>query len=96
MILVTAKITAKSGKKDKIISKARNLIQSTRLETGCISYNLYSDTEDGDTLLMLEQWENNDVLNSHMKTKHFKTFNTAIEDILVKEVDITVYSVDKM
>ena len=95
MIIVTAKITAKSGKKDEIISKAQNLIESTRLEPGCISYNLYASIEDNDTLLMLEKWENPEVLKSHMQTEHFKTFNTSIENILAKEVDIAVYSADR-
>lgn len=96
MIMVTAKITAKPGEKDKIVSKAQNLIQFTRLESGCISYNLYNGTEDNNTLLMLEKWENQDVLNLHMQTEHFKAFNTAVENILAKEVDITVYSINEL
>ena len=96
MIVVTAKITAKPGEKDKIISKAQNLIASTRLESGCISYDLFADTEDNDILLMLEKWENQDVLSSHMQTEHFKSFNEAIENIMAKEVDIVVYSVSKV
>jgi quinol monooxygenase YgiN len=95
MITVTAKITAKSGEKNKIISKSRDLIESTRLESGCISYNLYASTEDENTLLMFEQWENRDVLDLHMQTEHFKAFNASIENILENEVDIAVYSVDK-
>ena len=96
MIMVTAKITAKSGDKDKIVSEAQNLIKSSRLESGCISYNLYAGTEDDNNLLMLEQWENPEVLKLHMQTEHFKAFNTCIENILAKEVDITVYSADKI
>ena len=95
MIIVTAKITAKSGEKDKIISKSRDLIESTRFESGCISYNLYASTEDENTLLIFEQWENHNVLDLHMQTKHFKAFNAAIEDIKEDKVDIAIYSADK-
>jgi Uncharacterized conserved protein len=94
--MVTAKITAKPGEKNKIVSKAQNLIQSTRLESGCISYNLYNETENNNTLLMLEKWENQDVLNLHMQTEHFKAFNTAIGNILAKEVDIAIYSINEL
>ncbi len=92
MIMVTAKITAKSGEKDNIIAKAQDLITSSRLDSGCISYNLYANTGDDDLLLMLEQWENLEVLQSHMQTEHFKAFGAATKDMLAKEMDISVYS----
>ena len=95
MIMVTAKITAKPDEKDEIISKSRDLIESTRFESGCISYNLYASTEDENTLLIFEQWENHNVLDLHMQTKHFKAFNAAIEDIKEDKVDIAIYSADK-
>lgn len=95
MIMVTAKITAKPDEKDEIISKAQDLIDSSRFESGCISYNLYASTEDENTLLIFEQWENHNVLDLHMQTKHFKAFNAAIEDIKEDKVDIAIYSADK-
>jgi len=95
MIIVTATITANPGERDKIIAKSRDLIESSRLEPGCISYDLYANTEDDDVLLMLEQWENLEVLQSHTQTEHFKAFG-ADTGILAKKGDITVYSADKI
>ncbi len=96
MIIVTATITAKPGERDNIIIKSQNLIESTRLESGCISYNLYKSTENDEILLMHEQWENLEVLKSHMQTKNFKAFGAAIENILARKLDIAVYSADKI
>ncbi|MCE7699442.1 MAG: antibiotic biosynthesis monooxygenase [Methanobacterium paludis] len=96
MIMVTAKITAKTGERDNIISKSQDLIDSSRLDAGNISYNLYASTEDDDLLLMLEQWENPEVLEAHMQTEHFKAFGAAIEDIVAKEMDIDVYSAEEV
>lgn len=95
MIMVTATITAKPGQRDAIIEKAQDLIESTRLEPGCISYHLYASTENKDVLLMLEHWKNTEVLEAHMQTEHFKAFGVAIGDILAEELDIGVYSVDE-
>lgn len=53
MIIVTATITAKPGKREEIISKSQNLIKYTRLEPGCISYDLYASTENEDALVMM-------------------------------------------
>lgn len=94
MIMVTAKITAKSGEKSNIIAKAQDLIKFSRLDSGCISYNLYASTDDENFLLMFEQWENLEDLQSHMQTDHFKAFGEATNDILAGKMDITIYSAE--
>ncbi len=96
MIIVNATITAKPGKRDEIISKSQDLIKSTRSEPGCISYNLYASTENEDALIMIEQWENKEVLDTHMQTDHFKAFGTAIGDILAEELGIDLYLAEKV
>ena len=96
MIMVTATITSKPGKRDELISKSQDMIKSTRLEPGCISYDLYASTEDEDVLIMLEQWENREVLDAHMKTEHFGAFGMVIRDIVAKEISIVIYSAEKV
>ena len=96
MIIVTATITGKPGKRDELISKSQDVIKSTRLEQGNISYELLASTEDDDVLLMFEKWENKKVLDTHMQTEHFKAFGSAIEDLVAKELEITIYSAEKV
>ncbi len=96
MIIVTATITAKPAKRDEIISKSHDLIKFTHLEPGCISYDLYASIEDEDVLIMLEQWENREVLEAHMKTEHFKMFGILIEEFVAKKIDIAIYSAEKV
>ncbi len=95
MIIVTAKIKAKNGEKDKIIEKAQDLIESTRLESGCIGYDLFASTENDNVLMMLEKWENQSVLDLHMQTDHFKEFGKAIEEFLAENLKIYIYSVQQ-
>ncbi|WP_321423407.1 putative quinol monooxygenase [uncultured Methanobacterium sp.] len=95
MIIVTATITGKPGKRDELISKSQDVIKSTRLEQGNISYELLASTEDDDVLLMFEKWKNKEALDTHMQTKHFKSFGSAIEDLVAKELEITIYSAEK-
>lgn len=96
MIIVTAKIKAKKGERDKIIAKSQDIIKFSRLDPGNISYNLYADTEDDDLLVMLEEWESSELLEAHMQTEHFKAFGEAIKDIMAEEMDIGVYSADEI
>ena len=95
MIIVKATLTAKPGDRDKIISRSQDVIGSTRSELGCISYELFTSTEDSDVLVMFEQWENMEVLETHMQTEHFKAFGAAIKDMVAKELEISIYSAEK-
>jgi quinol monooxygenase YgiN len=95
MIIVTAAITGKPGKRDELISKSQDVIKSTRQEQGNISYELLASTEDEDVLLMFEKWENKEALDTHMQTEYFKAFGSAIEDLVAKELEISIYSADE-
>ncbi len=96
MIIVNATITVKPGARDNIILKSNDLIELTRLEVGCISYKLFASTEDDNVLMMIEQWENFEDLESHMQTEHFLAYVEDIEDMINKNIDIAVYSADKI
>lgn len=95
MIIVTATITGKPGKRDELIFRSKDVIKSTRLEQGNISYELLASTEDDNVLLMFEKWENKEALDAHMQTKHFKAFGSAIGDLMAKELEITIYSAEE-
>ena len=96
MIIVTATITAKKGQKDKIISKSQDVILSTRQESGCISYELLASTEDDDVLMMFERWESMESLDAHMQTEHFQSLGLAIEELVAREIEIKIYSAEKV
>ena len=95
MIIVTAMMHVKDGKKEAFILEAKDLISSTRKEDGCINYDLLANTEDENALVMLEQWKDFDSLKKHMKTDHFLQFEVSIEPLLAKGVDIKSYFVDE-
>ena len=77
MVIVAAAMVAKPGKREELIAVAQDCIAATRREKGCISYTLYSSTEDDVTVFFFEQWENLDCLKSHTQTAHFKAFGAA-------------------
>ena len=57
MIKVVAKFFPKEKKIDRVIELARELVEKTVLEEGCIKYEMYQDEKDPKVLLMLEEWE---------------------------------------
>lgn len=96
MIIVLAKATAKKGMVKNIIDNSDSIIKNTRLEKGCIEYNLFNPIDSDNTLLFVEKWENENDLKSHLKQPHFLKFGSDIEDYLVKDLEITVFSADEI
>ncbi len=96
MIVVTAKMKVKSGLKDEFIGKAQDLITNTRAEDGCLSYSLYSDTDDPNNLVMLEFWKDLESLDLHMESEHFIRFGKVLNDYLASEIGIEKFHVDNI
>jgi quinol monooxygenase YgiN len=93
MIIVFATITLKSGKSQEFLEISKNLISNTRLEDGSIDYDLYASTEVDDVFLVVEKWKNEEVLNEHMETVHFKKFVDEASPIFAKDLELVQYEV---
>jgi quinol monooxygenase YgiN len=96
MIVVTAKMNVKPASKYDFMVETEPLIKHTRSEKGCISYNLYNDTDDPNQLIMLEFWKDMDALDAHMNTVHFKAFGNAISKYLTGEIEISKFDAQKV
>lgn len=96
MIIVLAKATAKENMVKDIINKSDSLIKNTRLEKGCIEYNLLDPIDSDNTLLFVEKWESKEDLESHLQQTHFIKFGSDIEEFLAKDLEITVYSSEEI
>lgn len=98
--MITATITSKYDLGYTTPEESRDMVESdmvesARLEPGCIIYQLYASTENKDVLLMLEHWKNPALSKVHLQTEHFNAFGAAIEEIITEESDMGIHSVDK-
>jgi len=67
---VVAKLTIRPEKTEQFLACAKELIQATRKETGCLSYVLHQGTEPG-AYFFIEDWASKAALDAHMQTEHF-------------------------
>lgn len=72
MIKVVAKSYAKGDTLDKILELAKEMVEKTVKEEGCIKYELFQDVKDPNALIFIEEWENEQALDDHMASEHFK------------------------
>jgi quinol monooxygenase YgiN len=84
MVYVIAHLKARAGKGDEVVALAGPLIEATRKEVGCISYELYRKPTDPDTLVFVETWRDRAAVDAHFAEPHLKSFEAAMADLLAE------------
>ena len=70
MLFVIATLSLEPGTADAFVAATRNLLQETRKEPGCLSYDLNADVTDATKLVFVERWESRAALDAHFRTPH--------------------------
>ncbi|MDK1388945.1 putative quinol monooxygenase [Sinorhizobium sp. 8-89] len=82
MVYVIAYRKAHAGKGDDVVALAAQLIEATRKEAGCVSYDLYRNPTEPDTLVFDENWKDRAAVDAHFAEPHLKAFQAAMADVL--------------
>jgi len=89
VIKVIAKSLIQENSLDEVIKLYEELVYKTRLEDGCISYELFEDIDDKNVLVIVEQWESEKHLEAHKLTEHFTKIVPQISTMRLKsEINI--------
>lgn len=62
------------------------LIEPTRKESGCISYDLYQDITNPGKFTFIENWKSKEHLDVHLKTPHLVAAGAAFGKLATKDV----------
>ena len=90
MIKVVAKSFAKEGKLDRILELSKEMVEKTVKEGGCIKYELYQDTKDPKVLIIIEEWEDEEALNKHMASEHFRRIIPQLNELREKPSEVNL------
>jgi len=93
MITIVAKKSIKQSKIEEFKVLAEKLIKESRNEVGCISYNLYQDINDLNTLTFIEEWKNEQAINLHNKSDHFINIVPKFVDLQEGETEVNLYKI---
>ncbi|NLO46951.1 MAG: antibiotic biosynthesis monooxygenase [Clostridiales bacterium] len=92
MIKVVAKNIIKADKVSEFISLGKKLVEETnKNDKGCLSYELYQDTDNPQILTMIEEWESTEALNNHMAAKHFQDIIPQLGELSENPGEINTY-----
>ena len=91
MIKVSAVNNVKEVCVDEFLAITKELVEKTNaLDEGCVRYELCRDINDPLRFVMLEEWENQNVLDKHMEAKHFVELVPKLADLTAKPSELTI------
>ncbi|MBN1333626.1 MAG: antibiotic biosynthesis monooxygenase [Synergistales bacterium] len=94
MIQVVAKALVKEEKIGEYKEVAYTLIEMTRKEKGCISYELFQDRDDPRIMTFIERWQDMESLEEHFQAEHFKSLVPQLKD-LRQSSELNIYELVK-
>jgi quinol monooxygenase YgiN len=71
-------------RRSDLLETMRGTLEPVRVERGCLSYRLYEDVEDRDTFVLVEEWETQKDLESHICTDNQRRL-LALMDLLSEQ-----------
>ena len=91
MVKVTACNYVKEECVDQFLAVTRELVEKTNaLDRGCIRYELCKDLSDPLRFVMLEEWEDQESLDAHMKSDHFTSLVPGMDSLTSKPPALTL------
>jgi len=89
---LVSKRLVKEGRTDDLIKVFEALAGPSRMEEGCISYELFQDTKDPRVMAIIEEWESMDILEKHKRTDHFIRLVPELDECTEKKIDFNIYN----
>ena len=90
-VRVVARLIAREDSIEKVRVVLTALVDSSRSESGCVSYELLQNSAAGSDFTFIEEWETDAALDAHLETAHFHEAATKLQKILASEPDIRRY-----
>ncbi|WP_028476822.1 putative quinol monooxygenase [Nocardia sp. CNY236] len=83
-LVTNVRFVAKPGREKEVKEVLLTLLESTRLEEGCIATELYQHHDDPTRIALMGDWVGVEALAMHFEMPHLKVALAALEDLLVE------------
>ena len=93
MILLTVEARVNPNKRSEFLQVVNSLFNSNQNSFGYINYNAYQNTEDPNSLYLVQLWESIDLLNKHLNSEMFTVFVGAMKILLKGEPVVEIHTI---
>lgn len=90
-VRVVARVKALPEQVAAVRSALSKLIEPTRREVGCITYELWQNKLDPTDFTFVEEWESDAALDAHAASQHLKDAAAKLNDLVAKPTDVRRY-----
>lgn len=92
-VRVVARIVARPGKENELRALLHGLIEPTRREPGCVTYELLQNTTDPTDFTFVEEWNSDAELDAHLQSAHLRQARSRLPELAAADPDIRRYTV---
>jgi len=89
-LTIVAHIIALPEHIDHVRSQLETLIPATRVESGCVQYDLHQCNDDPAHFMFFENWSSREQWQAHMASEHLRAFGAetdgAVESVTIYEM----------
>lgn len=85
MLKLIAEDFIQTDKVDIVLPLYKELVEKTRKEVGCISYELHEDIKNLGHFIFIEEWIDSTALDSHVESEHFQRLVPQIDQHKIKD-----------
>jgi len=91
IVTVVATFQARSGKEADLRAALTGLVAPTRLEAGCLNYDLHQSPENSGKFLFHENWTSKALLEAHLQSAHIKALLPRVDELCVAFPEILLW-----
>ena len=88
-LTIVATAQARPGKEAALRAALTGLLAPTRMEAGCINYDMHISPEDPSSFLFYETWAGQAEFDAHMKSPHMKALLPRLDELCLAFPQIT-------
>jgi quinol monooxygenase YgiN len=92
-VRVVARVVARPGKEEELRTLLRSLIEPTRRESGCVTYELLQNKSDSTDFTFVEEWRSDADLDAHLQSAHLRHARSRLPELAAADPDIRRYTV---
>jgi len=90
-MIVIAKLKAQEGKEAELEKVVKAILPQVKTEEGTLTYNFHQSKKDPTVFVFYEKYTDQDALNFHSATPHFKEMSGALGSLLAAPPEIDLY-----
>jgi quinol monooxygenase YgiN len=92
VIIVRITMKALMEKRTEMMQTLLSLNDAAGKEKGCLSYDVFCDLEDNHVFNLIEEWENREDLDHHMRSERFSVL-LGTKSLLAKPLEMKIHTV---